>query len=351
MSFDKPLYGSQGNSRLQSFRSFNQSTSDVQLALAGLSGAEDEDDPRRAVKDFPHRAQDSGEDEKRYQSEAERRQRKSTRRDDDRKGHLDVMLRATEQFLAQGDISKAARAFAIVLQLRPRAQPIDIRLHNLWSIGSEILMRQREQLQEMDQQYTQLLSSQSESSRGGSNETRVAAPHWGSSANLSEIKSYYEILIRQFAYDQKQPNKPSALDFWLALLSCELSTIYAEHLRSIARLEADMKLQDADSAPHDIARLTSPNALEVLARRPGYELGDSGSQYETRDDWARSWRDAISQRTLAGLRDVNQRMEKLMDQPPYSQNGHFLRLREITSLLSRDLTSSNPSNSRLYMAT
>ncbi|KAL6881610.1 hypothetical protein HDV57DRAFT_67856 [Trichoderma longibrachiatum] len=347
MSVDKPLHGSQGQSRLPSFRSSNQSTFDVQLTLAGLSGAEDEDDSRRAVKHFPHRAQDSGEDERKYQSETERRQRKSTRRDDDRKGHLDVMLRATEQFLAQGDISKAAKAFAIVLQLRPRAQPIDIRLHNLWSIGSEILMRQREQLQEMDQQYTEPSSLQSAYAGGDRDGVRTsAAPRWGSSANLSEIKSYYETLIRQFAYDQKQPNKPSALDFWLALLSCELSTIYAEHLRSIARLEADIRLQNADSAPQDIAMLTSPNAHKFLARRPGYEHGDAGSQYETREDWIGSRRDAISQRTLTGLRDVNQRMEKLMDQPPYPQNEHFLRLREITSLLSKDLTSSNLSNSR-----
>ncbi|ETR96906.1 hypothetical protein M419DRAFT_46274, partial [Trichoderma reesei RUT C-30] len=310
-----------------------------QLALAGLSGAEDEDDPRRAVKHFPHRSQDSGEDEKKYQSDNERRQRKSSRRDDDRKGHLDVMLRATEQFLAQGDIAKAAKAFAIVLQLRPRAQPIDIRLHNLWSIGSEILMRQREQLQEMDRHHTELSSFQSRSARGDSNGRRVAAPRWGSSANLSEIRSYYEILIRQFAYDQKQPNKPSALDFWLALLSCELSTIYAEHLRSIARLEADIRLQNADSAPEDIITMpTSPDTVEHLARRPCYEVADPGPQYETKEDWTRAARkDAISQRTLTRLRDVNQRMEKLMDQPPYSHNEHFLRLREITSLLSKDL--------------
>ncbi|PTB64048.1 hypothetical protein BBK36DRAFT_1181391 [Trichoderma citrinoviride] len=349
MSLDKSIYGSPGRSHVQSFRSSNQSIPDVQLALAGLSGAEE--DPRRAVKNFPHRGQDSEEEEKRYQSEPERRRRKSTRRDDDRKGHLDVMLRATEQFLAQGDISKAAKAFAIVLQLRPRAQPIDIRLHNLWSIGSEILMRQREQLQGIDQQYAEPSSSQSAFAGGGSSGKRVAAPCWGSSANLSEIKSYYEILIRQFAYDPKQPNKPSALDFWLALLSCELSTIYAEHLRSIARLEADIRLQNADSAPHDTAMLTSPSTLDFFARRPGYEVGDSGPQYETKEDWVRSRRDAISQRTLTGLRDINHRMEKLMDQPPYSQNEHFLRLREITTLLSRDLTSSSLSSSRFYMAT
>ncbi|KAL6858515.1 hypothetical protein J3F83DRAFT_364033 [Trichoderma novae-zelandiae] len=349
MSLDKPLYGSQSKSRLQSFRSSNQSPPDAQLALAGLSEAET--DPRRSVKHFPHRGQDSGEEDKKYPSESERRQRKSTLRDDDRKGHLDVILRATEQFLAQRDISKAAKAFAIVLQLRPRAQPIDIRLHNLWSIGSEILMRQGEQLQEIDRHYAELSSFQSRSAGGSGNGMQVAAPRWGSSTNLSEIKAYYEVLIRQFAYDQKQPNKLSALDFWLALLSCELCTLYAEHLRSIARLEADIEVQNADSAPQDITMLSSPNRNGFLARRPGYEAGDSGPQLETKEDWVKSRRDAISQRTLTGLRDVNQRMEKLMDQPPYSQNEHFLRLREITSLLSTDLTSSSLSNSRFYMAT
>ncbi|UKZ73471.1 hypothetical protein TrVFT333_001118 [Trichoderma virens FT-333] len=147
-----PLYGGQGRSGAQYFRSSNQSSSDVQFAVAGIS--EPDENPRLSVKQFPHRGLDSEEQDRTYRSGSENGKQKSTLRDDDRKGHLDVLLRATEQFLAQGDIAKAAKAFGIVLQLRPRAQAIDIRLHHLWSIGSEILMRQREQLQEIDQQLS-----------------------------------------------------------------------------------------------------------------------------------------------------------------------------------------------------
>lgn len=342
MNLEKSLYGSQSKSRVQSFRSSNQSLSDGQLALAGLS--ESDENPRLAVKQFPHRALDSEGQERKHQSRSESGRQKSSRRDDDRKGHLDIILRATEQFLAQGDITKAARAFGIVLQLRPRAQPIDIRLHNLWSIGSEILMRQREQLQEIDQQLTKLSVLPSRSAGGGSDGIQMAASQWGSSSNVSEIKSYYEILIRQYAYDHKLPNKLSAVDFWLALLSCELSTIYAEHLRGIAHLEVEMRLQHADSAPQDIAMLPSPYTNDPMSGRSGSEVVDSGLQYETKGDWAKNRGEAICQRTLTGLRDINQRMEKLMDQLPYSKNSYFLQLREITSLLSIDLLSSSTFN-------
>ncbi|KAL7949809.1 hypothetical protein V8C42DRAFT_183242 [Trichoderma barbatum] len=341
MNLEKTLYASQGKSRAQYLRNFNPSSNDAQLALAGLS--EPDENPRLSVKQFPHRGLDPEDPERRHQSGSESGQQKSRLRDDDRKGHLDVLLRATEQFLAQGDIAKAAKAFGIVLQLRPRAQPIDIRLHHLWSIGSEILMRQKEQLQESDQQFTKLTKvsiHQTRSAGGNGDGFQMAASRWGSSSNMSELKSYFEILIRQHAYDHKLPNKLSAADFWLALLSCELSTIYAEHLRGIARLEAEIRHQHAESAPQDIHLLSSPKANESLGRQPFSDVADAGMQYETREDWIENRREALCQRTLTGLRDINQRMEKLMDQLPYSKNESFLQLKEITSLLSINLSSS-----------
>ncbi|UKZ46892.1 hypothetical protein TrVGV298_001103 [Trichoderma virens] len=323
-----PLYGGQGRSGAQYFRSSNQSSSDVQFAVAGIS--EPDENPRLSVKQFPHRGLDSEEQDRTYRSGSENGKQKSTLRDDDRKGHLDVLLRATEQFLAQGDIAKAAKAFGIVLQLRPRAQAIDIRLHHLWSIGSEILMRQREQLQEIDQQL----------SATGDGIQKIA-PRWGFSANMSEFKSYFEILIRQYAYDHKAPHKLSAVDFWLTLLTCELSTIYAEHLRAIAHLEAESRLQPGDSAPQDNFLLLLPSTNVSLSRRSDFEVADSGMQDEAKEDWVKSRREAVCQHSLAGLRDINQRMEKLVDQLPYAKNESFLQLREITSLLSIDLSSSN----------
>ncbi|KAL7952348.1 hypothetical protein V8C34DRAFT_134152 [Trichoderma compactum] len=331
MNLENTPYGSEGRSHAQYSRSFNQSRSDVQFVVAGVSEADE--NPISSVKQFPHRGLDFERRERKYQSGSENGEQKLRLREDDRKGHLDVLLRATEQFLAQGEIAKAAKAFGIVLQLRPRAEAIDIRLHHVWAIGSEILMRQREQLKKIDEQ---LLT--------GSNGIQTA-PRWGSSSNMSELKSYFEILIRRYAYDHKAPHKLSAVDFWLALLSCELSTIYAEHLRGIAHLEAEMRLQHRDSTRHDTVLSSSPNTNESLDGRSGFEAVDSGLQYETKIDWANQ-RETICQRTLSGLRDINQRTEKPVDQLPYSKNESFLQLREITSLLSIDLSLLNSSTSR-----
>ncbi|PNP52721.1 hypothetical protein THARTR1_06562 [Trichoderma harzianum] len=325
MNLEQSLYGSEGTSHARYSRSFIQPRSDVQFVVAGVSEADE--NPRSSVKQFPHRGlEDLEKQERKYQSESENGKQKSSLREDDRKGHLDVLLRATEQFLAQGEIAKAAKAFGIVLQLRPRAETIDIRLHHLWAIGSEILLRQREQLKEIDQQLMT-----------GGHGIQMAAPRWGSSSNMNELKSYFEILIRQYAYDHKVPHKLSAVDFWLALLSCELSTIYAEHVRGIAHLEAETRLQHGDSTRHDAVLSSSPNTNESLGGRSDFEAVDSGLQYETKMDWANQ-REAICQRTLSGLRDINQRTEKLVDQLPYSKNEIFLQLREITSLLSIDLS-------------
>ncbi|KAL7933835.1 hypothetical protein V8C35DRAFT_280678 [Trichoderma chlorosporum] len=328
MNLGTSLSEGQDRSRGQFLRSSNQSTTNAQFALAGA--LEPDDNPRLSVKRFPHRGLDLDEQEAKEQSESENGRRKSRPRDDDRRGHLDILLRATEQFLAQGEIAKAAKAFGIILQLRPRSQAIDIRLHHLWSIGSEILMRQRGQLQEIHQQLP--------TSRDGIQKT---ASWWGSSTNMSELKPFFEILIRQYAYDHKAPNKLSAVDFWLALLSCELSTIYSEHLRGIAHLEVETSMRQGDFASQDIP----PNTSESLGRRSEFVV-ISGLQYETEEDWIKTRREAICQSTLRGLRDINQRMEKLVDQLPYSKNESFLQLKEITSLLSIDLSSSNPTISR-----
>ncbi|KAL7785953.1 hypothetical protein V8C37DRAFT_300774 [Trichoderma ceciliae] len=333
MPFKKPPYGNQSQSGTQYFRNSSQSTSNAPFALL-----ESVNNPRLTVTQFPHRGPNS-EERKRKKSGSENGQQKQRLRDDDRKGHLDIILRATEQFLAQGEITKAAKAFGIILQLKPRTQSIDIRLHNLWSIGAEILIRQRGKLRDIDQP----LSAHEDKFAGGSSDgIQVAGSRWAVSSNMSEIKSYFEILIRQYAYDYKLPHKVSAVDFWLALLSCELNNIYADHLGSIALLQDEMRLQRTDSPQQDIMMPLSPNTSDFASRRSGFVGDDSGLQHEFKQHRVTKGKGAICQRTLTGLQDVNLKMEKLMDQLPYSKNRHFLQLREMTSLLSIDLGSPTP---------
>lgn len=324
------LHENQSHSLAQSFQAFKQSSGNTQFALAGLS--EYDKDPRLSAKQFPHQRLDLEEDEKRKPGPKGRQQR-SRLRDDDRKGHLDVMLRATEQFLAQGDVAKAAKAYGIILQLRPRTQSIDIRLHNLWSIGAEILIRQREKLENSSQH----LPEHSPPGQGG-HAFQMTESRWSFSGSMGEIKSYFEILIRQYAYDHKLPHKLSALDFWLALLSCELGNIYTEHLKGISRLEKEIRLQHTDLVHQDALMSASPSTSD--SGQPDFESGNFEPQYESKEHWAEKQKEAICQRTLGGLQDINLRMEKLMDQLPYSKNAHFLQLKEMTSLLLADLASS-----------
>ncbi|KAL7926350.1 hypothetical protein ACQKWADRAFT_181781 [Trichoderma austrokoningii] len=323
------LHENQSHSRAQSFHAFKQSSGNTQFALAGLS--EYDKDPRLSAKQFPHQRLDLAENEKRKPG-PKGGQQKPRLRDDDRKGHLDVILRATEQFLAQGDVAKAAKAFGIILQLRPRTQSIDIRLHNLWSIGAEILIRQREKLENLNQH----LPEHSTPGQGGY-AFQMVEPQWNLSNSMSEIKTYFEILIRQYAYDHKLPHKLSALDFWLALLSCELGNVYIEHVAGIARLEEETRLQHTDPAHQDASMSASPSTSDP--GQPDFESGDFEPQYESKEHWAKKQKEAICQRTLGGLQDINLRMEKLADQLPYSKNAHFLQLKEMTSLLSADLAS------------
>lgn len=333
------VYAGQSRARIQSVRESNQSTNNAQFALAGLS--ESEEDPRLSLKQFPHRGLESLDRERQRKSESDNIQQKSRLREDDRKGHLDTLLRATEQFLARGDITKAAKAFGIILQLRPRTQPIDIRLHNLWSIGAEILMRQNEELRETNQRLTELSAQSSGSVGGNSDGVQMTASRWDSSSGMSEFRSYFEILIRQYAYDHKLPHKISAIDFWLVLLSYELKNIYMGHLGAIARAEGEVKLRRTGPIQQDVTMPRSPSRSNSVGRLPDFEVTDSESQRDSEEHWLKKRKEEIRQRTLTELRDINQRMEKLMDQLPYSKDRNFLQLKEVMSSLSIDLSSSS----------
>jgi hypothetical protein len=221
-----------------------------------------------------------------------------------RDSHFDILLQAVNRFLDQGDLSKAARAYGLILQLRPKGMPMDIRQHRLWSIGAEILMREGE--------------------KPASTTEGPPKQRWGFAANMAKVRAYYDTLIQQHPYDYKRPNAVSALDFWLALFNCEVYNTHVEHELAISRLDAGETLAlPEDEQDEDV----SQGSISL-------EQPDDNSGHEPR---LRRSRDKLRRQALTAMKDVTARMDSLMREPPYSKSHDYLRLRAMSSLYISDL--------------
>ncbi|KAH7327884.1 hypothetical protein B0I35DRAFT_415971 [Stachybotrys elegans] len=275
-----------------------------QFPLAGLT--DQDEDPSASIRDFPHRGLEfkpvataaSEPDTEEEEEEEESKPGKKGAEADESVGHLHVLIQAIHQFLDHGEINKAARAYGVILQLRPDGAPVDVRKHHLWAIGAEILMRNGE-----------------EPSAG-------AAKRWGSAANMAKLKAYYETLIQQHPYDPRRPNSVSALDFQLAQLSCEMYNVYAEQQDASMRLEEEM----------------SEGSMEV-----SYDAeadGATGGQ----DARAEERGDRLRAKALKSMQEIAERLDSLMAEPPYSKSHDYLRLRAMASLYIADLVVPRTSN-------
>ncbi|CAM1511123.1 Fc.00g086360.m01.CDS01 [Cosmosporella sp. VM-42] len=287
-----------------------------QFSVAGLS--ETDPNPSEQVPDFPHRSPgrsssrnvepDSDVDDSELHDKKAVRKKAS---EPGRGGHFDVLLQSVHQFIDQGDIEKASRAYGLLLQLRPLGVLIDIRHHNLWAIGAEILMREGEE------------PDPNRETKEGLEDPRTARPkRWGREENMNKVKAYFETLIQQHPYDYRHPRVVSALDFWLAMLSCEIYNAHTEHMMALNRLDDGACDWDEEEPSYGYL---------------GSDGGFKGDESEQREIRMKQRREQLRQQALATMQEITRRMDMLMQDPPYSKSPYYLRLRAMASLYVADL--------------
>ncbi|KAK7423775.1 hypothetical protein QQZ08_008930 [Neonectria magnoliae] len=291
-----------------------------QFATAGL--AETDEDPSQLIPDFPHRglgraaglgrdveSDSDAETDDEGTKEKKKKKKNSTVRERGRGGPYEVLLQSVQQFLDQGDINKAARAYGLLLQMRPSGAVVDVRRHSLWAIGAEILMRQGEQPRGInndgDPDYDDL------------GVTPGGLRRWGRAANINKVKAYFDTLIQQHPYDYKHPRAVCAVDFWVAMLSCEIYNAHTEHVMALDR---------------------AVDAVEDEARQSvGVDDSYGSEEPESREGQLKRRKEELRLQALATMRAITKRMGGLMQDLPYSRNHDLLRLRAMASLYVADL--------------
>lgn len=299
----------------------------LQLTVAGLS--ETDELPSRTIPGFPHRRLSSnygasgsaGAESDAFndtdttasgKGKGKSKANKGKVPVPDREGHVDVLIRAIHQFLDQGAIAKAARAYGVILQMRPHGKLVDIRHHDLWAIGAEILMREGEQ------PVIRTKKGADDDDRDDpdiDNEDSSRPRRWGSAANLNKLKAYFDTLISQYPYDYRRPQRICAVDFWLTMLGCEVYNAHAEHVMSLARVDEEEPEWNDEDGPFD----------------------PDGERAEDRHGKEDARRDELRLQALTAMKDIIRRMDGIMQDPPYSKSKQFLRLRAMVSLYVADL--------------
>ncbi|ORY58247.1 uncharacterized protein BCR38DRAFT_321086, partial [Pseudomassariella vexata] len=234
--------------------------------------------------------------------------------------HLNTMTAIMHRCLYDGDIERAKRAFGMLV----RTKEVDIRLNNMWAVGSEILMRDGEEKRHQSKGKDVLHDDHDEQATEGA--SSKPPPRWGSAENVETVKRYLEILIQQHPHDPHRPRLTSAVDFWPALFSIEIYSIDAEFKRALHRLDEQLdSTQDAES-----------DTPLSYAGSDDFEM-QSLRRDERRKSTKWASKDEIRQDTREAAQQIATRMDQIMENAPYDRHLEILRLRGMVSLFIGDL--------------
>ncbi|KFY07643.1 hypothetical protein V492_06953 [Pseudogymnoascus sp. VKM F-4246] len=256
--------------------------------------------------------------------------------------HLGVLTAILQRCLAEGDIPRATKAWALLLRAEVGGKGVDLRSTGYWSLGAELLIRRGEQL-----------AATSGSGEDGTEETQSLDPQdsgtvsWGTSDGLERAKDYYARLILQHPYKRQYSTATSALDFWPAMLSCEIYGIQSKQQQSLQRLDMDGN-NDAASDHEDSLSEDSENSGDdslgatqeevYFAKRSKRE--SRAEQRQQRRTWKK--KEEVRIHTKSAAEKVAQRMDEIMTTPPYVDSHVLHRLRGYLALYIGDLSVLTP---------
>lgn len=266
--------------------------------------------------------------------------------------HLGVLTTILQRCLAEGDIPRASKAWALLLRAQVGGKGVDLRSTGYWSLGAELLIRRGEQLasssgtgndstsREHDVENPQPLDPQDD-----------GAVPWGTAEGLDRAKDYYARLILQHPYKRQFYTATSALDFWPAMLSCEIYGIQCKQQQSLHQLALHQNDSNNDSASDHEDSLTegeSENSGDdslgatqeevFFARRVKRESrAAQHQQLRTRKN-----KEEVRIHARTAAEKVAARMDELMTTPPFVDSHILHRLRGYLALYIGDLSILTP---------
>lgn len=255
--------------------------------------------------------------------------------------HLSVLTAVLQRCIQEGDIPRASRAWALLIRAQVAGAGVDIRSSGYWGIGAELLTRGGE-TKARNRFHADSDSDYEADDEDNSNvrDRELNEGGWGSKDGREKAKAYYERLILQYPYKRQFHGSVSALDFWPAMVTCEIYGIQHERQQSLKRI-ARAEEKDEDEYASD----SDSDVFEDAESHVSEEDGDAAAIEQRRKD-KRNWRkaekiwaqkDEARQTALLAAENLAGRMDELMTSPPFSDSQTLLRLRGMLALYIGDL--------------
>jgi hypothetical protein len=239
-----------------------------------------------------------------------------------REKHLAVLVTVLHRMLLKGDYHRAGRAWGLLLRsgylVRDVKQRVghfsmDVRSHDRWGIGAEILMRGG----------TRNLHT------NGSGEVTDEFDSLQEEVDFSEpgfraAREYYERLIVQYPEHHKRKGAKASI-FYAAMFSLWIYEIHAKSRQAQSRVE---------------------NGEGEIPAYPEHKGSESPINPESRESLIR----AVKEAEYEDAKDIASRLGELVVTPPYDKNPELLQLSGMVALWIGDLQEGNTRDKAMEQA-
>lgn len=237
-----------------------------------------------------------------------------------RQQHYSVLTSLLHRCILEKDYTRASRAWGILLRTELGGHPLDIRAHERWGIGAELLLHGPippvgETVTDVTQpgiQYESMPTHATKAIQEG----------------LSKARDYYERLILQFPYRKTAPHATSSLTFYPVMFGIWIHSI---QLRYKAAIQKGAPSQKSSGGEESSDAANSDNGFSE------WEVADH--QFDSNI--------AIRETALHDANEIAERLSELLISPPYSDHAGLWKIKGmlflwISHLLDYGIISINP---------
>lgn len=252
--------------------------------------------------------------------------------------HVGVLTAILHRCLAEGDIERANRAWALLLRTHVNGRPIELRESGFWGIGAELLIRAGEKRPKgrvgWDGRIAPAIDEDQsprfhEEASDTAEESDPFERRWGTQAGLGQAIDYYDRLALQHPYRRQFSETINALDFYHARLGLQIYDIQYTYRSALHKLKLQETSNDpiADEEDDEINQHTDLNEDPYTAQ----QRWQSEREFR-RATYFRLVRDELRLQALRRAEKVASEMDERMALPPFSDSHVLLRLRGMLCL-------------------